>query len=102
MQIKKHLTGGSLRRVMVAEIKAVMSEVAKTEEIFSRVIDKSATELGITPRTLRVWLGPVDAGGWDELQPTRADLEKLIVTLQKKAKKARKSKKTSQAAEVRA
>lgn len=63
-QVKKHLVGGSLRRVQVDEIKRVMASHAGEAQFIERV----ALELGVVPRTLRVWVGPVEKGGWPELQ----------------------------------
>lgn len=62
--VKKHLQGGSLRKVMANEILRCLSIYGNE----SQPIDKAALELGITPKTLRLWLGPVEKGGWQELQ----------------------------------
>lgn len=64
MNVKKHLEGGSLRRVMVEEIKRCFNKYQND----SQPIERAALELGITPRTLRVWKGPEEKGGWKELQ----------------------------------
>jgi hypothetical protein len=63
--MKKHLQGGSLRRVMVHEILRVMKKHAGSHS----PIASAAVELGIAVKTLRQWKGPVDKGGWSELQP---------------------------------
>lgn len=62
--IKKHLQGGSLRAVMVQEIIRVIRKYATQDQKY----EHAALELGVTPRTLRLWRGPVDKGGWSELQ----------------------------------
>lgn len=66
MAVKKHLVGGTLRKVIVQEVKRVLEEKAGH-------IDGAAVELGITPRTLRVWLKE-----WPELQVDGKQLEKVI------------------------
>lgn len=63
--MKEHLKGGTLRKVMVTEIKRVLRKNADHHA----PILKSALELGISPKTLRQWRGPIDKGGWEELQP---------------------------------
>ncbi len=62
--IKKHLEGGTLREVMVEEIKRVMHK----HQDHPQSVLMSACELGITPKTLRQWKGPMEKGGWKELQ----------------------------------
>lgn len=98
MQIKKHLNGGTLRAVMVAEIKRVLAKFANEE----LSLEKCAVELGLHHRTLRVWRGPIEKGGWPELQG-QGGMEKVLKTKPKKRSKAvKRKKKPSQAAEARA
>lgn len=94
--IKKHLNGGTLRAVMVEEIKRVLTKFSGEDQF----VEKVSVELGIAPRTIRVWLGPVEQGGWEELQG-KGGAEKLLGTKPKKSKEKRsklvlKRKKTSQ------
>lgn len=91
MQIKKHLSGGTLRAAMVDAIKAAMASFTEQDQQKER----AAMELGLAPRTLRVWLGPEDKGGWPELQGIVGSVEKLVST-KPKTKKKRKAKKSSQ------
>lgn len=63
--IKQHLAGGTLRKVMAKEILRVLNKHQDAPQRFERM----AVELGVTPRTLRIWLGPMHKGGWEELQP---------------------------------
>lgn len=63
-KIKKHLDNGSLRKVMADEIQRVIKKYAGQ----TMAVEQAAIELGVTPRTLRIWRGPVDKGGWPELQ----------------------------------
>lgn len=79
---KKHLAGGTLRAVMAAEILRVLEKYQDDSQLY----EKAAIELGTTPRTLRVWRGPINKGGWEELQP-RNCVERLMNTV-----KGRKSK----------
>lgn len=64
MTVKRHLSGGTLRKVMAEEILRVL----KATQGDSMALEKAALVLGVTPRTLRVWRGPVEKGGWEELQ----------------------------------
>jgi hypothetical protein len=91
--IKKHLEGGTLRAVMVSEIKRVIEKYQDDPQ----AILKSALELGTTPKTLRQWRGPVEKGGWVELQPSIVgSVEKVMAVGKKPAKKAPKKKKAVQ------
>jgi hypothetical protein len=86
---------------MAEEIKRVFEKFSGQDQS----VEKAALELGITPRTLRVWRGPVEKGGWTELQGF-GGMEKLLKTKPKKAKKVKstktKKKSSSQTAEARA
>lgn len=97
--MKKHLEGGSLKSVMADEVRRQILAHSGTDQ----ALDAAALALGITSRTLRSWLGPVDKGGWSELDEFRGAgaMEKLlnvkpkVATLKKKqskkgAKNARK------------
>lgn len=86
MQVKRHLQGGTLRVAMAEEIKRVLSKYQDQDQ----PVEKSAMELGISPRALRVWKGPVEQGGWEELQG-RGGMERLLKTKPKKAKKRKKA-----------
>lgn len=95
MEIKKHLGGGSLRKAMAAEIMRQLAEAAKVAP--TQIVERAAFALGITPRTLRVWKGPVDKGGWEELQGL-GGMEKLIAVAKRSKAKKKKSKKAKKAA----
>jgi len=102
MHIKKHLSGGTLKVVMAEEIKRVFAKFSGQDQ----PVEKAALELGITPRTVRVWKGPVEKGGWTELQGF-GGMEKLLSTqpktkAKKRSKKTKTKKKSSQASEARA
>lgn len=101
MQIKKHLSGGTLRTVMAEEIKRVIAKFSGEDQ----AIEKAALELGVTPRTIRVWKGSVDKGGWPELQGY-GGMERLTKAVGRasrhRTKRTRTKKKTSQAARHRA
>lgn len=71
----KHLVRGSLRRVMAHEIRRVMSKYAG---VFNATM-LAAKELGITGKSLRKWKGPIEKGGWEELQPTLGDAMERII-----------------------
>ncbi len=90
MHIKKHMSGGTLRTVMAEEIKRVFEKFS-TEDM---PVEKASLELGIAPRTLRVWRGPVDKGGWIELQGL-GGMERLLGTKPKTKSKKRSKKKTT-------
>lgn len=90
MAIKKHLEGGTLRQVMVAEISRVLTKYSEDSQFYER----AALELGITPRTLRVWTGPVKKGGWAELQPEHV-VEQVLGILNEKGKQKKRSSKTA-------
>jgi len=84
MQQKKHLVGGTLHEVMVAEVKRVIQEFGLEQK------DRIAVTLGITPRTLRIWLA-----GWEELKAnTTGAMEKVIAASPKTKKKNGKKKKS--------
>jgi len=68
-KVKEHLVGGTLRTLIVAEVKRVMGEK-------SGHIDGAAVELGITPRTLRVWLKK-----WPEFQVDGHQMERVVEAL---------------------
>lgn len=87
--IKKHLEGGTLRAVMVNEIKRVIEKYQDDPQ----AILKAALELGTTPKTLRQWRGPVEKGGWVELQPSVIGAAERVMSMTK-TKKTSKSKKS--------
>lgn len=89
--VKKHLQGGTLRKVMAAEIFRCLKFYAN----HSQPIDMTAMELGITPKTLRLWKGPVEKGGWQELQIPAG---KAVETLLRVAGTKKKTKKTTKVA----
>lgn len=87
MSVKKHLQGGSLRKVMAAEILRALRFHGND----SQPVDKAAMELGITPKTLRLWKGPVEKGGWQELQvPAGKAVETFIKAVGYKKKPTKK------------
>lgn len=78
--MKAHLVGGTLRTVMVAE-------VLRSLKANKGRVDPAALELGITPRTLRLW-----KHSWPEL--STGGMEKLLsIASTGKSKKAPKPKK---------
>ena len=85
--VKKHMEGGTLRIVMANEVKRVLH---KNQDEPQKLV-KTALELGVTPKTLRQWMGPVDKGGWDELQVKPGDgVEKLMKAVAGSRKKPTK------------
>lgn len=85
--IKKHLEGGTLKQVMVREVIRVLEKYQGDPQ----AILKASLELGTTPKTLRQWKGPVDKGGWSELQPTiKGSVEKVLAVAKKSTKKPTK------------
>lgn len=90
MSIKKHLQGGTLRKVMVNEVKRCLKLYVGQPQS----IEKAAIHLGVTPKTLRLWKGPVDKGGWEELQiPAGAAVEALMAAGGIKPKKVKSEQK---------
>lgn len=89
MEVKKHLSGGTLKVAMVEAVKAAVYKFAGE----GQALEKAAIELGITPRTLNIWLGPVDKGGWAELEGvkqaigTRGVVEHMLDVAPKLAKR---------------
>lgn len=79
----KHMVGGTLRRVMAQEVRRVMSKYVGSYNS----TQAAAKELGITSKTLRQWKGPVEKGGWEELQPTLGDAMERIVGAARDKKK---------------
>jgi hypothetical protein len=79
--MKEHLAGGTLRKVMVVEVlRSLKSHEGK--------VDPAAIELGVTPRTLRIW-----KHAWPEL--SAGGMEKLSKVT--KVKKKRSKKRTKKA-----
>ncbi len=88
MQTKKHLEGGTLHTVMVTEVKRTLHKFSGQDQ----ATEKAALELGITPRTLRVWMGPEAKGGWKELQG-QGGMAKVLGVKPKSKKKKKTAKK---------
>jgi len=84
MQQKKHLVGGTLHEVMVAEVKRVIQEFGLDQK------DKIAVTLGITPRTLRIWLA-----SWEELKNPTGAMGKVLSASHETKKNHGKKKKRS-------
>jgi hypothetical protein len=88
--MKKHLEGGTLRAAMADEVRRQILAHAGTDQ----ALDAASLALGITSRTLRSWLAPVEKGGWSELDEFRGvgAMEKVlnvkpkVATLKVKAK----------------
>ncbi len=81
--MSKHMVGGTLRKVMAAEIKRVLAKHAD----HPHRIQASATILGITSKTLRQWMGPIEKGGWEELQPNLMEGLQAVLGVQKLKKR---------------
>ena len=82
MEVKKHLAGGTLRQVMAEEVKRSLA--SHSEE--PQPIERAAIELGVTPRTIRLWQKT-----WPELQPElKGSMERLLSITPKAAKKGSK------------
>ena len=79
MSVKKHLVGGTLRAVMVEEVRRVMA--------LEGHIDRAAVVLGITPRTLRVWLAK-----WPELAGVYRGAMEQMLDVKPVPKRGRKKK----------
>lgn len=75
MAYKEHLVGGTLRSVMVQEVLRAM-------KANKGHIDTAAVELGITPRTLRLW-----KANWPELQGIGG--MNVVLKTKKKIKKSK-------------
>lgn len=88
---RKHMSGGTLRIVMSEEIKRALSKFSKLDVFQQRMA--AAAELGITWRTIMKWLGPVEKGGWEELQGN-GGMAKLVGTKVTSTKKKHTTKKT--------
>lgn len=88
MERKHKLEGGTLRIVMAQEIKRTLKEVGDTG-LYG--MEAAAKKLGITLRTLYKYVGPVDKGGWPELQVTVEDaMAKVSSAVKKPVKKPAK------------
>lgn len=85
--IKKHMMGGTMHLVMIAEVKRALAKFSGEDQS----VEKAALEMGITPRTLRVWMKD-----WPELNDIRGSMEKVIRAVATKSKK--KTKKSSASA----
>lgn len=81
--MKAHLKGGTLRAVMVKEIKRCM---AKHADSHSPIL-AAALELGVAPKTLRQWKGPLEKGGWEELQPDLMEGLQAVLSVKKLKKR---------------
>lgn len=84
--VKKHMEGGTLRVVMANEVKRVLH---KNQDEPQKLV-KSSLELGVTPKTLRQWMGPVDKGGWAELQVKPGEAMEKVVKVMGSRKKPNK------------
>ena len=95
--VKKHMEGGTLRVVMANEVRRVLH---KNQDAPQKLV-MSALELGVTPKTLRQWMGPEEKGGWAELQVKPGEamekLEKVMGSRKKPTKKPAKKGKRSYA-----
>jgi hypothetical protein len=83
MSVKKHLAGGSLRAVMAAEIKRCLQKYGQGPQ----PVEHAALELGITPKTLRLWKGPIEKGGWEELQVSASEAMNMLMNATEKMPK---------------
>lgn len=81
---KQHLVGGTLRKVMAEEIIRVIQQVSRSGA--TQIIETSAIILGITPRTLLKWKGPVEKGGWKELQVKDA-VDKMVKKVKRRSRR---------------
>lgn len=100
MSIKKHFGGGTLRKVMVAEIKRVLD----IEGADHKGRERAAVILGVSAKSLENWiLKPEDKYGWPELQEyqVRGAMDKVVGTKPKGKKKRPKKKSASQQNELR-
>ncbi len=83
----QHMMGGTLRRVMANEVRRVMSKYAGAHNS----TQAAAKELGITTKSLRKWKGPIEKGGWMELQPTMGDaMDRIVGAFDDRKKKHKK------------
>ena len=96
IQKKTKLEGGTLREVMAIEIRRVLATV---KDRGYRGMYDAAEVLGITQRTLYKWIGPVESGGWPELQVTAEEaMSKLSTASSSKVKKSPAKKKVAEKA----
>ena len=81
---KAQLSGGTIRVLMVAEIRRVMAEIG---EGGAKAMQDAANILGVTQRTLYKITGPLDKGGWPEFQVTLEEgMAKVIAAAKSKPK----------------
>jgi hypothetical protein len=92
---RKHLSGGTLHAVMAAEVRRVLTKYQKLSSFQQRMA--SAAELGTTLRTLNKWVGPVDHGGWEELQGF-GGMDRILGTRTVRKKSTGKKKTSARAA----
>lgn len=90
MNIKRHLAGGTLRQVMVTEVKRVLGKYQNSDQ----PLVSAALELGVTPKTLRQWRGPIDKGGWVELQIPAGEAMEAFMAATKQPVKKKQTKKS--------
>lgn len=70
---------------MAKEVKRVLAEI-KDEGAIG--MNKAATTLGVSQRVLYKWCGPVEKGGWPELQVNVEDaMAKVSSAIKKSPKK---------------
>lgn len=67
---RDHLAGGTLRIAMANEVKRVLATIQDQGVVG---MTKAAETLGVSQRVLYKWCGPVEKGGWPELQVTMED-----------------------------
>lgn len=64
-QQRPHLAGGTLHQAMAREVRRVLAEIKDSGVMGMR---KAAQTLGVSERVLYKWTGPIEKGGWPELQ----------------------------------
>lgn len=85
---RDHMAGGTLRLAMAKEIRRVLAEI-KDEGVLG--MTKAANTLGVSQRALYKWCGPIDKGGWPELQ---VNVEEAMAKVSSAVKKPSPKKKS--------
>lgn len=91
--IKGHLRGGSIEAFIVNRVKSMFSELRDDPQKLIKI----SLDLGISPKTLRQWLGPIEKGGWEAFQGKDV-MEVFMAKVSKPVKKSTKKPATKKAA----
>ncbi len=81
--IKGHLRGGSIEAFIVNRVKTLFAELHDDGQKLTKI----SLDLGISPKTLRQWLGPIEKGGWEAFQGQNL-MEVFMAKVSKPVKKS--------------